>query len=212
MRRGCCSIIKYPAFAAAGTNRVGGFDTNCLTTNKKFINMDSKFSFSDAALAAFRANIAYVKQPGQGVKTAPIANQELADLIGENGTTFNDVELVSFVCDSLPKSRMQSVGSVRLVREDNMEQRGLAVLKIGNKIYDTVPMHVPVALAFALNAKQNLIATKGAIESKNKARDGKFWISLTLPNEISTNDLQTALNTVFEQKPVESSEVVTVEL
>lgn len=173
--------------------------------------MDSKFSFSDAALSAFRANLQYVKQPGQGVKTAPIANQELADLIGENGTTFNDVELVSFVCDSLPKSRMQSVGSVRLVREDNMEQRGIATLKIGNKIYDTVPMHVPVALSFALKSKQNLIATKGEITSNNKARNGKFWISLTLPNEISPADMETALNAVFQEKPVESSEV-TVEL
>lgn len=168
--------------------------------------MDKRFSFSDAAVAALRANIAYVKQPGQGVKTAPIADQNLADLIGENDTVFTDVELVDFNCDSLPKSRLQSVGSIRLVREDNMEQRGIATLKIGNKVYSPVPMHVPVALSFALKSKQNLIATKGEITSNNKARNGKFWVSLTLQNEISPADMLEALNSVFEQKPEQKPE------
>lgn len=173
--------------------------------------MDKRFSFSTAAVAALRANLQYVKQPGQGIKSAPIADQNLADLIGDSDTLFQDVELIDFQCDALPKSRMQSVGGLRLVREDNMEQRGIATLKIGNKVYTPVPLHVPVALAFALNAKQNIIGTKGEIESKNKARNGKFWVSFSLPNEISPADMETALNSVFQEEPVQSSEV-TVEL
>ena len=172
--------------------------------------MDNRFSITNEALDSFRANLARVKQPGN-VKTAKLAPQELCGMVDEvNGALFPAVELISFSLSAVATNRLQTVGNnIRIPNADSMEQKGSATIRVNGKTFTDVPMHLPVALAFALQEKIDLSATIGKIESRG-AKNGKYWLSLSMETDLTTEQKVQALNVLYgipeepkqEQKPV----------
>jgi hypothetical protein len=178
--------------------------------------MDNRFSITSEALESFRANLARVKQPGQGVKGSKLAPQELCGMVdADNGSTFSGCELISFNLSSVATNRLQTVGNgIKIPNPESMEQRGAAVMLIGGRVFADVPLHLTVALAFALRPKIDLSATIGKISSQGN-KNGKFWLSLSMEADLTTEEKIQALSALYgseqEQPKEEQKEQAKIE-
>lgn len=154
----------------------------------------STIKITSEVLTEIRRNLSDITGPGEGIASAPLADQTLCASFDANPEGL-EVELLTFTMTEKPTRRFKMVGPEKNIAQDThkFQATGIATVMVGT-VTATVKMHLHTVASFPTNGKLVLRGQTGEITSGRNA--GKKWLSLKPLTETTVEQISKFLDTV----------------